>query len=52
MMKKLQSKSWYPYAVALCIGVVLPAVGQTCLCNYVYCDYSGSAGRGWLYHQA
>ena len=26
MMKKLQSKSWYPYAVALCIGVVLYVV--------------------------
>lgn len=26
MMKKWQSKSWYPYAVALCIGVVLYVV--------------------------
>ena len=26
MMKKLQSKTWYPYAVALCIGVILYVV--------------------------
>lgn len=26
MIKKLQSKSWYPYAVALCIGIILYVV--------------------------